>query len=153
MLHPVHQQLLRHQHELVVQLFRRTPSSGWKSHPDEGKWSLHEQLAHLARYQQIFLERMEQLLKQDGIAFDRYSPEGDEIFPSFIRKSTPALLESLLSSRSAIIAFAGSLSESQWAQKGVHPLLGPMNTAEWFEFFLSHESHHIFSMFKLSRRS
>src|SRR6516164_7833719 len=42
-----------------------------------GKWSANEHLAHLARYHEVFLRRMEHILAEPCPAFERYCAEDD----------------------------------------------------------------------------
>ncbi|TND08990.1 MAG: hypothetical protein FD123_1844 [Bacteroidetes bacterium] len=151
MLHPTHIHQLEHQHELVVQIFRRTSPASWKAQPEPGKWSMHDQLAHLARYQQVFLGRMQEILDHDGVSFQRYVAENDPQFAVTQNESTENLLELLLKTRAEIVSRAHSLSAEESGRKGIHPVFGPMDITTWIEFFLVHEGHHLFSVFKLSR--
>ena len=45
--------------------------------PVSGKWSAHEQLAHLARYHQVFLQRIDRILSEQAPEFPRYRAEYD----------------------------------------------------------------------------
>jgi len=51
--------------------------------PVSGKWSAHEQLAHLARYHQIFLQRIDRILTEDVPEFSRYRAEDDPDWPAW----------------------------------------------------------------------
>lgn len=51
--------------------------------PIAGKWSAHEQLAHLARYHQIFLQRIDRILSEQAPEFSRYRAEDDPDWPAW----------------------------------------------------------------------
>jgi hypothetical protein len=41
--------------------------------------------------------------------------------------------------------------DDQLALKGTHPKYGTLMITEWTEFFLLHEAHHLFTLFRLSK--
>src|SRR5579859_4346294 len=59
------------------------PTEALRERPASGKWSAHEQLAHLARYHQIFLQRIERILSEQAPEFPRYRAEDDSEWPAW----------------------------------------------------------------------
>jgi hypothetical protein len=41
-------------------------------------------------------------------------------------------------------------SEKDFIKTGQHPAFGQMNLIQWMNFFLLHEGHHLFAIFKLT---
>jgi len=117
-----------------------------------GKWSAHEQLAHLARYHQIFLQRIDRMLTEQAPAFDRYRAEEDPEWPAWTSLPTPQLLVRICSMRAKLMARLRSLSEEDFKRTGVHPKFGEMSLSLWLEFFLVHEAHHLYVVFGLVRK-
>jgi uncharacterized damage-inducible protein DinB len=117
----------------------------------EGKWSALETLAHLARYQEIFLERLEKILKQENPAFSIYRAEQDPEWEAWKRLAYKEVLAKLTSSREKLIAKLKSLSADDYARTGVHPRFGEMTLALWLEFFLAHEGHHLYAVLQQVR--
>lgn len=120
--------------------------------PVAGKWSAHEQLAHLARYHQIFLQRIERILAEQAPEFSRYRAEDDPEWPAWTSLPTPQLLVRISSMRAKLMARLRSLSEEDFARTGVHPKFGEMSLLLWLEFFLVHESHHLYVVLQLVRK-
>lgn len=116
-----------------------------------GKWSVHEQLAHLARYHQIFLQRIERMLSEQAPEFSRYLAEDDPEWPAWRDLPTPQLLVRISSMRAKLMARLRSLSEEDFARTGVHPKFGSMSLSMWLEFFLVHEAHHLYMVLQLVR--
>ena len=114
-----------------------------------GKWSAHEQLAHLARYHQIFLQRIDRILTEQTPAFSRYRAEDDPEWPAWTSLPTPQLLARLSSMRAKLMARLRSLSKEDFERTGVHPKLGAMSLSLWLEFFLVHEAHHLYAVLQL----
>jgi hypothetical protein len=120
--------------------------------PSPSQWSAHEHLAHLARYQEVFLTaRVRRILDEEGPELGRYRAEEDEGWPAWQRLSTGEVLDRLRRSRGEFAALAGSLTEAQWDRVGHHPLFGAMPLRRWVEFFLIHEAHHLYMALVRSR--
>jgi uncharacterized damage-inducible protein DinB len=119
--------------------------------PIPGKWSAHEQLAHLARYHQIFLQRIDRILSEQAPEFPRYRAEDDPEWPKWKSLPTPQLLVRISSMRAKLMARLRSLSEEDFERTGVHSKFGTMNLSLWLEFFLVHEAHHLYVVLQLVR--
>jgi uncharacterized damage-inducible protein DinB len=117
-----------------------------------GKWSAHEQLAHLARYHQIFLQRIDRMLTEQAPEFPRYRAENDPEWPAWTSLPTPQLLVRISSMRAKLMARLRSLSEGDFERTGVHPKLGEMSLSLWLEFFLVHEAHHLYAVLQLVKK-
>jgi hypothetical protein len=111
-----------------------------------GEWSVHENLAHLARHHAVFLERLHRILTENAPELGRYRAEEDSAWPDWSRLSTEEVLGRLKSLRTEIIRFASGLSEDDANRVGIHPLLGEMDLELWVEFFLLHEAHHLYKI-------
>ncbi len=122
-----------------------------KRHQPE-KWSIHEHLAHLGRYQEIFLERMAIILGQDSPRLKQYKADHDQCFYDWCQLEMEDILIKMALQRKKIIAFLNDLTIDQAVRKGIHPRFGIMNVQEWTLFFLLHESHHIYSIFRLKQQ-
>ena len=120
--------------------------------PVPGKWSAHEQLAHLARYHQIFLQRIDRILSEQDPEFQRYRAEDDPEWPAWSGLPTAQLLVRISSMRAKLMARLRSLSEVDFERSGVHPKFGAMSLSLWLEFFLVHEAHHLYVVLQLVRK-
>src|SRR5882672_7800255 len=69
-----------------------------------GKWSAHEQLAHLARYHQVFLQRIERILAEQSPAFPRYRAEEDPEWAAWSSLPTQQVLVRISSMRAKLMA-------------------------------------------------
>ena len=59
------------------------------------------------------------------------------------------LNEFLFTQRFLISNYVSTLSESSFMRSGKHPVYGELSIPRWIEFFLLHEAHHLFTIFKL----
>jgi len=113
-------------------------------HTRSGKWSAHENLAHLARHHAVFLERLDRILTENAPALDRYRAEDDSAWLEWSCLSTEEVLGRLTALRGEINRFIKGLSEEETNRVGIHPLFGEMSLSLWIEFFLLHEAHHLY---------
>jgi uncharacterized damage-inducible protein DinB len=117
--------------------------------PPSGKWSANEHLAHLARYHEVFLERVDRILKEDKPAFIRYRAEEDPEWERWRRLAYKEIAAELATGREKLMARLKPLSDSDYERTGVHSRFGEMSLALWFEFFLVHEAHHLYTVLQL----
>lgn len=116
------------------------------------KWSVHEHLAHLGRYQEIFLGRLMVILKEETPLLERYKADNDQCFYEWCDLSTEQIISRANTGRQRIIQFLEELSKDQLRKVGIHPKLGRMDIEDWTSFFLLHEAHHIYAIFALKQQ-
>jgi hypothetical protein len=114
--------------------------------PAGDKWSAREVLAHLARYHEVFLERVERIFAEDHPRLDRYRAEADPVWPGWRDLPVEDLLARLTRLRAELCARLEGLADADLARVGVHPNLGPLAMTGWIEFFLLHEAHHLYQV-------
>ena len=115
------------------------------------KWSAHENLAHVARYHEIFLQRMDRILNEDHPLFSRYRAEEDPEWELWRQKSYRDLLDRLAVLREQLVSKVRSLSDQDFRRVGEHPKFGQLELSQWLEFFLVHEGHHLYLIFQQVR--
>jgi uncharacterized damage-inducible protein DinB len=127
-------------------------TSALNARPMPGKWSAHEQLAHVARYHQIFLQRIDRILAEEAPEFSRYRAEDDPDWPAWSSLPTAQLQVRLSSMRAKLMARLRALNAEDFERTGVHPKFGAMTLSLWLEFFLVHEAHHLYLVLQLVRK-
>ena len=115
-----------------------------------GKWSIFENIVHLQTYQHTFIIRVREILEKDSPVFSRYSAEADPEFLEYCEKSTREVMHDFITIRKQLTSEITHFNESDFKRTGVHPAYGVMNLSQWLNFFLLHEAHHLFTIFKLS---
>ena len=146
------QQNLEGQYNFLLQQIENLDAAFLKKRHISTKWSIHEHLAHLGRYQEIFLARMSFILEKDAPALERYIADNDQGFFDWCQQETVAIITQTSKKRLEIVQFIKQLSTEQLKRIGVHPKLGEMTILDWTTFFLLHESHHLYAIFGLKNR-
>jgi RimJ/RimL family protein N-acetyltransferase/uncharacterized damage-inducible protein DinB len=116
-----------------------------------GKWSAHENLAHIARVNELFLGRVQRILAENAPAIPQYRAEEDADWPAWAALSTDEVRQRLTVLRSDLVGVAARLTPAELARPGTHSRFGPMPLTLWIEFFLLHEAHHLYTILKRAR--
>ena len=143
-------QRLIYQPKSLDQLLEKISEKSIRERPIPEKWSIYENIAHLGRYQEVFLERIAKILNENNPAFSRYVADADPKFIDWCKKPYPLLMKDFYSTREQLNSFLSTIPTDQLHRTGVHPVFGNMTTEGWTEFFLLHEAHHFFTIFKLA---
>ena len=139
---------LQYQHKSLVELIDGLSDEQIRKPVVAGKWSIFENIVHLATYQHTFICRMKKILNENNPSFDRYVAESDPLFHDNVTKSTREIMHDLLTIRKDLAAEVERFKEKDICRYGLHPLYGKMTLLQWLNFFLLHEAHHLFAIFK-----
>jgi uncharacterized damage-inducible protein DinB len=141
---------LEYQHKSLLDIIDGLSDEQIRRQVITGKWSIFENIVHLATYQHVFIGRVRQMQHQDNPSFAKYTAETDPLFHDNCSKSTREIVQDLITTRREIISYILALKEPAVLKTGEHPVFGKMNISQWLNFFLLHEAHHLFTIFKLA---
>lgn len=141
---------LKNQHEAIENIIANVHVSRLTLHPSPERWSIKDNIAHLAKYQPIFTERIHTILNNDTPTFDRYKAENDPDFETWRKREISDLIKTLNSDRQLIFELIINLEDAELNKAGLHKKFGKLTVTQWTEFFLLHEAHHIFTIFQLA---
>lgn len=142
---------LRTQLDCLPILLAGVPEAALDYRPSAGKWSARENLAHLARYQQMFFSRVQRIRSEDCPILPRYRAEEDAEWQEWMLLPMAGIMTSLRSLRAQLVSEVDQLATSEFSRVGIHPKFGAMTLGQWLEFFLLHEAHHLLSVMQLVR--
>ena len=140
---------LQNQPEALKHLISGLTDEMATQRPLPGKWSVAENIAHLGRYHEIFLGRLQKIISEDDPLFERYVADNDPGFSEWCQPNFNSLLQKFYSSRKVLNDFLFGLPDAELKRTGRHPLFGQWTVNGWSEFFLLHENHHFFTILKL----
>lgn len=141
---------LHYQHKVLVEVIDGLSDDQIRRQPIPGKWSIFENIVHLQSFQHKFIDMVKQMLQHKEPLFDLYTAEADPLFLDNCHKSTREVMQDLLTTRKEMTAEIISFKETDYEIKGTHKVYGKMNLHQWLNFFLLHEAHHLFTIFKLA---
>lgn len=141
---------LQYQHKSLVDLIDGLSEDQVRRQVNTGKWSIFENIVHLQTYQHTFISRVKQILEGNNPSFERYTAESDPLFLDNCHKSFREVMQDYITMRKEIAAGIISFPETDYVKKGIHPAFGEMTLLLWINFFLLHEAHHLFTIFKMA---
>lgn len=141
---------LQYQHKSLLDLLNDLSDEQIRRQVNPGKWSIFENIVHLQTYQHTFISRVKRMLEEDTPAFSAYTAEADPLFHDNCTKSSREVMQDLLTTRKEMSSGILSFKETDFEKTGLHPAYGKMNLLQWLNFFLLHEAHHLFTIFKLA---
>jgi DinB family. len=141
---------LQYQHKSLIELIDGLDDEQIRRPLLPGKWSIFENIVHLATYQHTFISRVRQILGGSNPQFDRYTAEADPLFHDNCGKSSREVIQDLITTRKEMTAEILTFPPSDFIKTGQHPAYGKMDLVQWLNFFLLHEAHHLFTIFKLA---
>jgi len=136
------------QHKIIKNYIDGLPPEAIYKRLNPDKWSIHEIIAYMCRYQYVFLNRIKEIVSEINPFFEIYKPEEDAEFTFTAAKTTGSLLHEIYRIRQELLILLEGLTEHQGSRIGTHAILGKMNLCQWVEFFLLHESNQLFKIFK-----
>ena len=142
---------LEHQLDCLAILLQDISPERVQQRPASGKWSAAENLSHLARYHEIFLERVRRILAERAPVFPRYRAEDDAAWPGISVQTASDAISHVKQTRRELISLLEDLPSTAWARTGTHPVFGEMKLVVWLEFFLLHEAHHLLTVMQRVR--
>ena len=141
---------LKNQHKSIASIIIKLNNRQIQQHITSNKWSIHDNIAHLAKCQPVFIDRVRKILAIEEPVFEEYKTENDNEFEIYCAFTTYELLKKISSDREVIFHLITHLSVDKMDRTGTHPNYGILSVLEWAEFFLLHEAHHLLTIFKLA---
>jgi hypothetical protein len=141
---------LRDQHKTIASIIIKLNNRQIQQNRTRGKWTIHENIAHLAKYQPVFIDRIRKILTIDNPEFEVYKADDDDEFEIYCAFTTYELLKKISTDREVIFHLITHLPPDKLDRTGRHPKYGNLTILEWTEFFLLHEAHHLFTIFQLA---
>jgi uncharacterized damage-inducible protein DinB len=111
------------------------------------KWSVKEILAHMARVQEVFEQRLDAILAKEGAPIMSYLPESDPDFAAIASKPADELWKWFEDTRLRIVGKLEKLAPADWHRKGSHPEYTAYDVHFAMEYLARHEAHHAYQMF------
>lgn len=142
---------LKTQHFAVAEIVKNIDEVRLSHPPQPGKWSIKDNIAHLTSYQPVFIGRIYSILKRETPAFNAYRADDEHDFIAARESPLADLISKLNGNRRQILELITNLPDEQLSLKGIHPKFGTLTIVEWTEFFLLHEAHHLFTMFRMAK--
>jgi len=141
---------LQYQHKSLLDIIDGLSDDQIRMQINPGKWSIFENMVHLQTYQHMFIKRIRLVLTEEIPVFSPYSAEADPLFHDNCGLSSREVMQDLLGTRKELSSAILTFKETDFEREARHSAYGKMNLLLWLNFFLLHEAHHLFTIFKLA---
>ncbi len=141
---------LQYQHKSLVDIIDGLSDQDIRFKLIKDKWSIFETIVHLQSYQHTFINRVRQILTIENPVFEKYIADTDPLFLESCAKTTREIMHNMITVRKEMAAEMSSFSADDLSKKGTHPTYGKLSLLNWINFFLLHEAHHFFVIFKMA---
>ena len=141
---------LQYQHKSLLDIIEGLSDVQIRKQVNPGKWSIFENIVHLQTYQHMFIERVRLMLTEDNPLFSPYTAEADPLFHDNRGLTTREVMQDLLVTRKELSSAILSFKETDFEREARHSTYGNMKLPLWLNFFLLHEAHHLFTIFKMA---
>jgi uncharacterized damage-inducible protein DinB len=141
---------LQYQHKSLMDIIDGLSDEQIRRQIITGKWSIFENIVHLQTYQHTFADRVKKIFATENPVFTRYTAESDSLFLDNCGKSSWEIMKDMFSFRKEMAAELILFPTSDLIKPGTHPVYGKLSLVQWLHFFLLHEAHHLFTIFKLT---
>jgi uncharacterized damage-inducible protein DinB len=139
---------LQYQHKSLLDIIDGLSEDQIRIRKNPEKWSIFETIVHLQTYQHIFRGRVKEIRNGNVPAFERYSADTDPVFIENCNRSVREVMQDLITTRKEMAAEMLPLPMTELNKTGSHPVYGILNLQLWLNFFLLHEAHHLFAIFR-----
>ncbi len=138
--------ILENSHASLTHLLEQIDPARYSQHRLEGKWSIHDQVCHLADAQVILHSRFQQFIEEDEPEIRSYDPGNDRTF------SDRDMESEIDRYRKDRIKMVGKLREQAigfWNKQGTHPAFHPYGSRVLLNHCLNVDYAHFFSVEQL----
>jgi uncharacterized damage-inducible protein DinB len=139
---------LQYQHQSLLDIIEGLSDVQLRKQINPGKWSIFENVVHLQTYQHMFIKRVRLMLTEESPLFSPYTAEADPQFHDNCVLTTRQVMQDLFDTRKELSSAILSFKETDFEREARHSTYGKMNLLLWLNFFLLHEAHHLFTIFK-----
>lgn len=140
---------LQYQHKSLLEVLEGVSEEQVHIKQTPDKWSIFEIIVHLQTYQHIIIKRISQIRQDEYVpVFEAYNANTDPVFLENCKRTFREIMQDLITTRKDMAAEFMKLKQAELDKKGIHPVYGTMSLQLWLNFFLLHEAHHLFAIFK-----
>ena len=134
---------------ILSSLLSQIPRDLFRIRRIKGKWSIHEQICHLAEAQDVLISRFKQFDIEQNPLIRVYEPPADRPETHYSDMDMDSELARLTDNRSEMITMLRGYPEEYWGRQGRHAAFAPYNTRLLLTHSLNVDYVHLFSIEQL----
>ena len=130
-------------------LLDQIPEDRLKEQRQTGKWSIHEQVCHLAEAQEILRDRFIQFDKEINPFIISYEAPIDRPYDYYLKLSLKGKIKRFQLLRKEMLTMLRNFDESYWEKEGRHTVFSPYSSKLLLMHTLNVDHVHLFSIEQL----
>jgi hypothetical protein len=116
--------------------------AAWDHRPDPARFTLREMIAHLADWEEVFLDRMRRTRDQDEPTLQGYDEGQVAIDRDYAHSDPQANLIRFRAGRAAMSEFLRSVKDTEWERIGHHTEVGAISLETQTVLVAGHDGYH-----------
>ncbi len=130
--------------KILRELIKSIPKQKLKEQRKKGKWTIHENVCHLAQAELMINERFERLINETNPYFDPYIP-GDTISDyKLITLNLNNQMDLYTETRGKTIDLLRRFDDTKWDSSAAHPQYEKYNARILLRHVLMHDHFHMY---------
>jgi uncharacterized damage-inducible protein DinB len=134
---------LQHTPTILVRMLDQIPSDRYKDQLGEDRFSLIEMVAHLADWEAIFLDRLQQTVEQPGSMIQAYDETERSIEKKYAERDVHHEAQVFANRRRDTLDFIAGLSTEQFQLAARHSERGEQSVYEQLFVMMGHDIYHL----------
>jgi uncharacterized damage-inducible protein DinB len=127
---------------VIDHLLRDSAESDYDITPDPERYTIRWQIAHLADWEDIWLERMTVIRTQDNPTIPNRDPDEAAEKGKYDQREVAAEQARFRQGRERLVAFLQGLTDEDWQRSGSHTKWGPMTIEDLTTLVIGHDGYH-----------
>lgn len=127
----------------LVNLVDQVKPDHYDDKTDPARFTLRELIAHLADFDDVFLDRLRLAHESPGASVVSLDPDERAVEKHYATRDVHHELDVFENRRRDLLAFLGELSEEGWQKPFHHPDLGDVTIESYANIILAHDLSHV----------
>jgi uncharacterized damage-inducible protein DinB len=119
---------------------------------DPDRFTLREVVCHLADWEEIWLERMQRIVRENQPPLASYDEGQMAIENDYARQDFDAAFTRFVARRDALLAFLAERTEEDWNRLGIHSAIGSLTLGDLATLVLAHDGYHVRQIVEFRKR-
>jgi uncharacterized damage-inducible protein DinB len=134
---------LKNTPKTLVNLVDQVKPDHYDDHTDPARFTLRELIAHLADFDDVFLDRLRLAHETPGASVVSLDPDQRAAEKHYATRDVHHELDVFENRRRDLIEFLSGLSAEDWQKKFHHPDLGDVTIDSYANIILAHDLSHV----------
>jgi uncharacterized damage-inducible protein DinB len=127
----------------LVNIVDQVKPDHYNDHTDPERFTLRELIAHLADFDDVFLDRLRLAHESPGASVGSIDPDARASEKNYATRDVHHELDVFENRRRDLVEFLTSLSPEDWQKKFHHPDLGDVTIESYANIILAHDLSHV----------